>query len=92
MAYNYDYGGDVGVMRPGGSRRSRAFDVSSRGSVYHVPKPTSVDANKYSSYSSYNADSNRLNRSISGSKQYTYKLDKIENKLAGHNNALMSFY
>lgn len=92
MAYNYDYGGDVGVMRPGGSRRSRAFDVSSRGSAYHEPKSTSVEANKYSSYSSYNADSNRLNRSISGSKQYTYKLDKIDNKLAGHNNALMSFY
>jgi hypothetical protein len=94
MAYNYDYGGDVGVMRPGVSRRSRASDVSSRGSAYPLQKSTSmsVNANRISSYSGYNGDSNRLNRSISGSKQYNYKLDNIDNKLAERNNPLMSFY
>jgi hypothetical protein len=45
-----------------------------------------------SSYGSYHGRSDRLNRSTSGSRQYAYKLDQINNRLAERNNPLLSFY
>ena len=93
MAYNYDYGGDVMAMRPGASRRTRGMDMRSREFGGPEPKRSSVDPLRHSHYSNnYKGDSNRLNRSTSGSKQYSYKLNEIHNALAERNNPLLSFY
>ena len=92
MAYNYEYGGES-FSRPGASRRSRDIDLRSRDFAPAEHKKISVDSLRHSHYIDRNVgDSQKVNRSISGSKQYAYKLDQIGNKLAERNNLFMSFY
>ena len=94
MAYNYDYGGDVMSQRPGASRRNRG--MSGRNQAFHPPLPPkrpSGDSMRHSVYNdNYSRGSNRPSGSISGSRQYAYKLDQIPNKLAEKNNPVLSFY
>ena len=92
MAYNYEYGGSASVERPGASRRSRASDIQSR-DFYHIQsKRTSYDSIPNSAYNNYQNASNKFNRSTSGSRQYSYKLDNIKNKLAERNNPVLSSF
>lgn len=92
MAYNYEYGGGSDD-RPGASRRTRDMGLRSIGFRPTEPKRISVDSMRHSHYVDRNvADSQKLNRSISGSKDHTFKLDQIGNKLAERNNMFLSFY
>jgi hypothetical protein len=92
MASHYDYGNSFEPDRPGASRRLRGADIRSREFGAAPNKNSSVDSMRHSQYANYTGDSNRLNRSTSGSRQYSYKLDQIQNKLANNNNPVLSFY
>ena len=92
MAYSFEYGGSSGMERPGASRRSRVNEIHSRGFSNNAHKTSSLEPHRNSAYGNYQNDSNRFNRSTSGSRQYSYKLDNISNKLAERNNPLLSFY
>lgn len=90
MTHKYDYG-DVGVSRPTASRRTHISDASSRGFSNNLPSRAPIDPMSRSMYKSSSRDE-RLNRSTSGSRQFSYKLDEIQNRLAAKNNMVMSFY
>jgi hypothetical protein len=92
MAYNNDYGSDFSALRPSASRRTRGYDIRSRGFGNDEQKRSSVEPMRHSHYDNYGAKSSKINRSTSGSREYAYKLDQIHNRLAEKNNPLLSFY
>ena len=90
MGYGDDYS-DGHMGRPTASRRSHVSTASNRSYSNHAQPRGTTDFMSRSMYKSSSRDE-RLNRSSSSSRQYAYKMDNIQNRLAEKNNMLMSKY
>ncbi|CAI2366750.1 unnamed protein product [Moneuplotes crassus] len=89
MAYNYEYGMNGSLDRPGASRRSRINDISSRNNSNKPSQRSTLEPMAGSAYSNF---SQKSNRSTSGGRQYSYRLDNITNKLAERNNPVVQSF
>ena len=86
MTNNYDYV-DGPMSRPTASRRSHYSNAVSRSFSNGMPYKSGIDPMNRSMYKTDSRDE-RLNRSSSAAKQYSYKMDQIQNRLAQKNNML----